>query len=113
MGTDSKTYCKTANQPLPDKGAICGVDKSRSLCSCWAVTKSRGVKINSITYLKALAQIVAVLERSTGIENDIHLHVELVAGVVSLQPLYLLDRFREAHRQVQNCTGSEPAVSKP
>lgn len=51
--------------------------------------------------LQRFAQVVAVAEAHALVEHDVDFDVELVAGVVGLQPLDLLDGAREAHREVQ------------
>jgi hypothetical protein len=51
--------------------------------------------------LQTLGKIVAVAQRGAGVEDDIDLDVELVAGVVGLQALDLADGLGEAHGQVQ------------
>lgn len=48
-----------------------------------------------------LAEVVRVLERGDGGEDNVDLDKELVAGVVGAQVLNLADGGGEAHRQVQ------------
>lgn len=55
--------------------------------------------------LQTLAQIVAILERHVGIEHNVHLHNQLVAGMVRLQALDGFDRLGKAHCQVEYWNG--------
>ena len=51
--------------------------------------------------LKAFAKIVAVSQARVLGEDDIHLNVQFVAGVICLESLNVFDRLRKAHRQVE------------
>ena len=51
--------------------------------------------------LQALAQIVAIPQRHPLIQDDVDLHIQLVAGVVGLAALDGVDALGEPHRQVE------------